>query len=61
MFQLISFYFSVWQEPHPPQDIVKLSSTINIIPIEQHVSIINNLESSSFMKYIEEYTNVDFY
>ncbi|CAF1023237.1 unnamed protein product [Rotaria sordida] len=48
-----------WQEPHSEQHIIETSRSTNVIPTEQHLfSLNNNTGTSSFMKYIQENTNL---
>ncbi|CAF4602738.1 unnamed protein product [Rotaria sp. Silwood1] len=48
-----------WQEPHSEQHIIETSRSTNVIPTEQHLfPLNNNTGTSSFMKYIQENTNL---
>ncbi|CAM4880089.1 unnamed protein product [Rotaria socialis] len=48
-----------WQEPHSEQNITETSRSTNVIPSEKHVLPASNTsETSSFMKYIQENTNL---
>jgi hypothetical protein len=49
-----------WQEPHNEQNIIEISRSTNVIPCDQHLFPSNNTETSSFMKYIHENTNVSY-
>ncbi len=54
----IWYFFIAWQEPHNEEQIIELSRSTNVIPVEQHIFPSNNTETTSFMKYIQENTNV---
>ncbi len=53
-------YILDWQEPHNEQNMIEISRSTNVIPAEQHVFPSNNTDTSSFMKYIQENTNVTY-
>ena len=57
---LIIWVYLAWQEPHNEQNIIEISRSTNVIPYEQHLFPLNNTETSSFMKYIHENTNVSY-
>ncbi len=60
-FQLSLFCISLaWQEPHNEQNIIEISRSTNVVPIEHQAFPSNHTETSSFMKYIQENTNVNY-
>ncbi|CAF3639551.1 unnamed protein product [Adineta steineri] len=45
-----------WQEPHNEQHIIEISRATNVIPSGQHLFPSHNIETLSFIKYIQDNT-----
>jgi hypothetical protein len=62
LFSIILYFifFLAWQEPHNEQNIIEISRSTNVISVEQHIIPSNNIETSPFIKYIQENTHVSY-